>query len=186
MAFRCLAPLLAVNIRAGTQALQAAELERVLTALKVSDRCWQQIAAVNAGRRSRDATDAEQMLRLSVVPGGCRGFQYQFKFVPRAGLDPEVDLLFENDAVVPVDRSNAIAVGEDLTVAATAPASSSASFVVDRVSLSKIEGAVADYHVELKGSGFAVVGNELVDEACACKSSFSVAKKKALHKGPRV
>ena len=50
--------------------------------------------------------------------------------------------------------------------------------VIDTASLKSMEDAVLDYHVELKGSAFVVVGNALVNDECACKMSFSLAKPK--------
>lgn len=50
--------------------------------------------------------------------------------------------------------------------------------VVDQLSISKLDGASLDYHSELKGSAFVVVGNSLVDQSCACAMSFSLKRPK--------
>ena len=134
-----------------------------------SDRAWKRVAAVNAmeGHDNR-----RRFLRMSIVPGGCQGFSYQFEFDQE--LDPEEDIVFENDSVPQPPTINAD--GDE--VAAPAGAVTSSRIVVDKESLKKLQGATIDYHSELKGSAFVVVGNELVDTACACAASFSLQKKK--------
>lgn len=49
--------------------------------------------------------------------------------------------------------------------------------VVDKITVGKMVNAVVDYHRELKGAAFVVVGNELVDQSCACAMSFSLKRK---------
>jgi iron-sulfur cluster assembly accessory protein len=113
-----------------------------------TDRAWSRVVAVNA-----KALPAEQYLRMSIVPGGCRGFSYTFEF-DKAERDADDDVSFENTLV--------------------GDAAATSTIVIDKESLGKLDGAVIDYHSELKGSAFVVIGNSLVDEACACGSSFSV------------
>merc|ERR1711991_24533 len=105
---------------------------------------------------------------MSIVPGGCQGFSYQFEFDKE--IDEEEDVIFENTAVPapPTINEN----GDE--VPAPADAKTVSRIVIDEESLKKLQGAVIDYHSELKGSAFVVVGNELVDQSCACAMSFSL------------
>lgn len=40
-----------------------------------------------------------------------------------------------------------------------------------------MQNATIDYHSELKGAAFVVIGNELIDQSCACAMSFSLKSK---------
>lgn len=66
------------------------------------------------------------MLRVSVLGGGCSGFQYQFSYVQ--GLDSG-DMVFEHDG---------------------------AKLVIDDVSIEYINGSTVDYVEDLIGSHFQV------------------------------
>lgn len=130
----------------------------------VSSRAWQQIVEKN---EQEGFPNDKRCLRLAIDSGGCHGFLYKFSFEPISELDPEEDLLVRETDIVGADS-------EEATGASPPPA-----VVVDTVSLEKLEQAVLDYHSELKGSAFVVVGNELVDQSCACALSFSIRKKGA-------
>lgn len=129
----------------------------------VAPRTWEQINKKNA--EEGFANDA-RFLRLAIDSGGCHGYLYKFSFEPVAQLNAEEDVVItEADAVPPTD--------EAFTGAQPSP-----RVVVDMLSVSKLDKATLDYHSELKGSAFVVVGNELVDQSCACAMSFSLKKKK--------
>jgi iron-sulfur cluster assembly accessory protein len=83
-------------------------------------------------------------LRLSVVGGGCSGFQHKLD------LDPEIkeakDTVFEFHGV-PV--------------------------VVDKFSLTYLENATVDFHDDLNRRGFSIT-NPSAKSTCGCGSSFSM------------
>ncbi|GET92637.1 hypothetical protein, conserved [Leishmania tarentolae] len=128
----------------------------------ISPRAWAQITRKNSEEGfSNDA----RYLRLAIDSGGCHGYIYKFSFETNEEFNREEDVaIAEVDAVLPSD--------EEFTGAQPSP-----RVVVDTLSASKLENATLDYHSELKGSAFVVVGNELVDESCACAMSFSIRKK---------
>lgn len=130
----------------------------------VAPRTWEQINKKNA--EEGFANDA-RYLRLAIDSGGCHGYLYKFSFEPVAEFNGEEDVVItEADAVPPTDAT--------FTGAQPSP-----RVVVDTLSVSKLDNATLDFHSELKGSAFVVVGNELVDQSCACAMSFSLKKKKA-------
>lgn len=82
--------------------------------------------------------------RISVVGGGCSGFQYIFK----------VDALErENDHVFGDEKSQVI---------------------IDDVSLELMKGAFLDYEDELIGAQFVIKNNPQAVASCGCKTSFSI------------
>lgn len=131
--------------------------------LRVSSRAWQRIAEKN---KEEGFTDDARFLRLAIDSGGCHGYLYKFSFEPMDSFDKEEDLMMRE-----TDPPGA---GERAAGAAAHPAP---QVVVDKTSLEKLQSAVLDYHSELKGSAFVVVGNELVDQSCACALSFSLRRK---------
>lgn len=76
--------------------------------------------------RQDEPGDAELMMRVAVLGGGCSGFQYKFEF---DGALNDDDHVFERDGV---------------------------KVVVDDVSLDLLSGAQLDFKDELIGSYFAV------------------------------
>ena len=84
----------------------------------------------SAARRVTEIRDAEGnaalMLRLTVLGGGCSGFQYKFDLDDTKNDD---DLTFENGGV---------------------------QLVIDEVSLGLLEGSEVDYKKDLGGAYFAV------------------------------
>ncbi|AYU82934.1 conserved hypothetical protein [Leishmania infantum JPCM5] len=128
----------------------------------VSPRAWAQITRKNS---EEGFTNDARYLRLAIDSGGCHGYVYKFSFEKNEEFNCEGDVaIAEVDVVSPSD--------EAFTGAQPSP-----RVVVDTLSASKLENATLDYHSELKGSAFVVVGNELVDESCACAMSFSIRKK---------
>lgn len=146
----------------------------------VSPRAWQRIHEVNAAECFQNET---RYLRLAIDSGGCHGYLYKFEFEPISKFDAAEDVLFKaTDAEVQARWETLQA--NDSRDAAVAPIPPDAfahspppQMVIDRHSIEKLEGAVVDYHSELKGSAFVVVGNELVDQSCACALSFSIKKR---------
>ncbi|MBX2853670.1 MAG: iron-sulfur cluster insertion protein ErpA [Rhodobacteraceae bacterium] len=91
------------------------------------------------------AEGADKALRVSVLGGGCSGFQYKFELeTPDARAEDDVAL--EQDGV---------------------------TVLIDAVSLPFLSGAVIDFKRELIGSRFAVE-NPNASSTCGCGTSFSV------------
>jgi iron-sulfur cluster assembly protein len=84
-----------------------------------------------------------QGLRISVVGGGCSGFQYS--------------MAFEN-AKMPLDKEYSF--GEDLRV------------FVDQASMLYLDNCRVDYVETMEGAGFKF-DNPNVESTCGCGSSFS-------------
>ncbi|KEG05430.1 hypothetical protein DQ04_22061000, partial [Trypanosoma grayi] len=110
-----------------------------------------------------------RFLRLAIDSGGCHGYVYKFSLEANDSLVPEEDVVISERDVSEADSVN----NNSSTNNRAEPAP---RVVVDKHSASKLLSAVIDFHSELKGSAFVVVGNELVDESCACAMSFSVKK----------
>ena len=79
-----------------------------------------------------------RVLRLSVEPGGCSGFQYRFELEDRAQLD-EQDSVFEKDG---------------------------AHVVVDEASLELLSGSTIDFEDEVRVRLFAISHLSLSLTAC--------------------
>jgi len=90
-------------------------------------------------------TEAEiRVLRVSVVGGGCSGFQYGLKFDKQ--FDENVDNISEQYGIkVAIDKKSALF----------------------------LEGTTIDYHDGLEARGF-VFNNPNATRSCGCGSSFSV------------
>lgn len=147
-----------------------ADASAITKYVDVTDATWARIAFVNR----RDGA-AQRPLRLKIVPGGCRGFTYQFD-LPKAGAAVEKfddDIEFVNDSCVgqaeALESSDAAA-----AAAAAAGPPTTEKFVIDEVSMGKLKGAKIDFLSNLNGMGFVCAGNENVDASCACKMSFSM------------
>jgi iron-sulfur cluster insertion protein len=100
-----------------------------------------------AASRIADIVAAEgrpAALRVSVLAGGCSGFQYRFDL--EDGAAQEEDLVIERDG---------------------------ARVLVDPASLELLAGAELDYADELMGSYFAI-RNPNATSACGCGTSFAV------------
>ncbi|CCW64854.1 unnamed protein product [Phytomonas sp. EM1] len=128
----------------------------------VSPRAWHRIAEKN---KEEGFLNDKRCLRLAIDSGGCHGYLYKFSFDMIDSLNKEEDLLLKETDVVSRDDPN-------FTGADPPP-----QVVVDNISLGKLKKSLIDYYSELKGAAFVVVGNELVDQSCACALSFSLKPK---------
>ena len=104
----------------------------------VSDRAAERVAEIVA------ASGKPAALRVSVLAGGCSGFQYRFA-LDEENAQPD-DLVIERQG---------------------------ARVLVDAASLDLLSGARLDYTDELMGSHF-TVRNPIATSACGCGTSFSV------------
>lgn len=103
---------------------------------------------------------------VSVLGGGCSGFQYHFDLkIP----SPEAGdfVLRENISSTPQGGA-ALAEGERGNVTRTA------YIVVDEVSLGMLKNSTLDYEEDLASAGF-VIKNPNATAKCGCGNSFSVA-----------
>lgn len=87
---------------------------------------------------------AGSRLRVSVLGGGCSGFQYRFEF--DAAPPATDDVLVERDG---------------------------AKVVVDETSLGLLKGSILDYVADLSGAAFEIK-NPNAKSSCGCGNSFSV------------
>jgi len=102
------------------------------------------ISLSEAAARRINLVSKEQGVRLEVLGGGCSGYQYKFGFAE--AVNALEDVVIERDG---------------------------AKLVVDKTSLSYLEGSEVDYGETLMESGFRVI-NPLAASSCGCGSSFSV------------
>ena len=101
----------------------------------------------SAAKRIAYLLDTEpegSVLRVSVLGGGCSGFQYHFDF--DAKPPAEDDLMFEKET---------------------------AKVIIDETSLGIINGSVIDY-VETLGSSAFEIRNPNATASCGCGNSFAV------------
>ena len=87
-------------------------------------------------------------LRVYITGGGCSGFQYGFK------LDEQIN---PNDIVIEK-------VVKETTLV---------RLVIDALSFQYLEGAIVDFHRDLKGEHFSI-DNPNAQATCGCGSSFSI------------
>lgn len=85
-----------------------------------------------------------KFLRITVMPGGCNGFEYNLK------LDADLQ-------------------GDDVEF----PLSETATVVVDQISLDLIQGSKLDYEADLIGASFKLK-NPNAATSCGCGNSFSM------------
>jgi iron-sulfur cluster assembly 2 len=136
----------------------------------ISERCWDRVHSKN---RLESVPNKDRFLRLAVESGGCHGYMYKFQFDDV--LDQEEDVMFFEDELR--DTNTTASGGSSSSDELTQPSTTGpAVVVVDKSTAECMSKAVLDYHMELKGSAFVVVGNEKVDHLCACAMSFSVRK----------
>ena len=86
----------------------------------------------------------EATLRVSVLPGGCSGFEYGLE-VDEQPAEPD-DLAVESHGI---------------------------RILIDPFSAQYLSGVTIGYHTSFKGSGF-TFDNPNVQKSCGCGSSFSV------------
>ena len=108
--------------------------------ISLTDSCVQRIVQLNKH------TGQERMLRVSVEPGGCSGFQYAFVLEEQTQIE-------DDDAVIE---------------------QAGAKLVVDESSLELLQGAKIDFQDDMMRSAFVVVENPQSEAACGCGSSFQV------------
>lgn len=153
----------------------------VLKHVNVTEDTWKRLAYVN----QRDNTPARP-LRLKIVPGGCRGFTYEFQ-LQKTPEHFDDDIEFVNDSCVPGDCTAAAAGSSSLLSGALAPtpaatttsgaegkSPSTEKFIIDEISMAKLKGAEIAFVTKMSGMGFLVSNNSNVDKSCACKMSFSM------------
>ena len=86
-------------------------------------------------------------LRVSVDPGGCDGFQYNYALERQDDPIGEEDLTFERNGEL---------------------------VVVDETSMEFLTGATVDFVEEIAKHAFAVINNPNSESACGCGQSFAV------------
>ena len=111
-------------------------------AISLTDRCATRINRLNAQRGGSGSE--ERLLRVSVEPGGCSGFQYAFT-LQDAGAVEEGDTVFEREG---------------------------AKVVVDECSLELLRGATVDFEDDMMRAAFVISDNPVADASCGCGSSF--------------
>jgi iron-sulfur cluster assembly accessory protein len=99
-------------------------------------------AALGEMKKFADA-EALSYFRVSVLPGGCSGFKYEFNLVER----PEVDDII-------IEQENGLSV------------------VVDPFSSSYLNGTLVHYTMSMQASGF-TFQNPNSTAKCGCGSSFT-------------
>lgn len=141
----------------------------------VSPRVWKRISEVN---QREGYLNRKRILRLAIESGGCHGYLYKFSFDAAECVDSEDDI-----RICPSPHScNESCASSFFSSSSLEKMDDRPQLVVDKHTLRKLQNATIDFHSELKGSAFVVVGNELVDQSCACAMSFSVRKKKSSDK----
>ena len=83
---------------------------------------------------------------MIVEDGGCSGFQYAFKLIETAEVNPEEDYLFK--------------AGEQQVVA-------------DSITMDFINGSTVDYKEEMIRSSFEISHNPNAELGCSCGTSFA-------------
>nr|CCC90384.1 conserved hypothetical protein [Trypanosoma congolense IL3000] len=142
----------------------------------VTKRAWRRISEKNA---EEGFTNDRRYLRLAIESGGCHGYAYKFLFEENSELVPDEDIVVAETDVTQLggqEHPEAVTATEEKEVLENLHRGTPPRLVVDKHSVSKLLSAVVDFHSELKGSAFVVVGNELVDKSCACAMSFSMKK----------
>lgn len=104
----------------------------------LTDRCAQRIMELQSQAPHR-------ILRLSVEPGGCSGFQYAFEIESSADV--------ESDDIIIEQRGTGLV-------------------VVDESSLALLRGSIVDFEDSMMRSAFVVSSNPQADAGCGCGSSF--------------
>ena len=100
----------------------------------------------NAIKRIKDVSNKNKeknFFRISVTGGGCQGFSYKFNFDKKKNTDDKI-LLF-----------------------------SDVEILIDKTSLTFLDGSKIDYVEDMMGSYFKV-SNPLASSTCGCGTSFSV------------
>jgi len=109
--------------------------------LVITDRCVQRILQLN---RKVDDPTLQRLLRVSVEPGGCSGFQYRFELEEPSNVEAD-------DAVIEKEG---------------------AQVVIDGASLELVAGSTIDFEDEMMKSAFMVTDNPQSSASCGCGTSF--------------
>jgi len=112
--------------------------------ITVTEKAAGEVKRIIADEQSKGSLPEKIYLRLSVVGGGCSGFQNKLDL--DVSVKPEKDEIFEMHGV-PV--------------------------VVDKISLMYLDGATVDFHEDLSRRGFSI-SNPQAKSTCGCGSSFSM------------
>lgn len=119
-------------------AVRSAGAEGISEGLVITDACVQRMQKLSQGKSE------PLKLRLSVTPGGCEGFQYEFSL--EDSVEGPHDKVFERDGV---------------------------KVLVDDISYDLVRGSKIDYEQEIVRSAFVVSNNPNAESGCGCGSSFS-------------
>ncbi|KAI9671245.1 MAG: hypothetical protein M1829_004652 [Trizodia sp. TS-e1964] len=101
------------------------------------------------------------LLRFTVEPGGCHGFQYNMSLDSRAaGAEDTVFEYFDvdNDAAEMPEGERR------------------AGVVMDAASLDLLQGSTVDFTQELIGSQFRIANNPKATSSCGCGTSFDISQ----------
>ena len=109
---------------------------------KLSDRALDHLKVL-LEKKKKEGSSSSLKLRISVLGGGCSGFQYVFTF---DDLQTDDDHVFGNEGAV---------------------------VIIDEISLDFLKGAELDYEEELIGATFVVKRNPQAVSSCGCGASFS-------------
>lgn len=108
-------------------------------------------AALKIHELIEEEGDPNLKLRISILGGGCSGFQYQFSFDDKVS---DEDVIAER--AVPQDQKTV-----------------TAHILIDMLSLPYLQGATVDYKNDANGERF-VINNPHAKTTCGCGSSFDV------------
>ncbi|KAM3161881.1 Iron-sulfur assembly protein 2 [Lachancea thermotolerans] len=128
-----------------------------------------------ANRLGQIFKDSREALRVSVESGGCHGFQYNLKLIPRDEIqlnntmnsdkkdaaEPHHDA-FEDDGEFGADEDVVFVLPDD-----------GGQVVIDEKSLKVLDKTILTYTTELIGSTFKITGGNMKN-SCGCGSSFDV------------
>ncbi len=128
--------------------------------LGLTSRAANRILQLNAAREKGAKPRA---LRLSVEPGGCSGFQYNFELTDGGAAETT------DSGAAPAKPAATADASSDVTIS-----EGGATLVVDVDSLELVRGSTVDFEDELMRSAFVVSDNPLAANACGCGSSFDV------------
>lgn len=92
----------------------------------------------------REEKDDASVLRISIISGGCHGYQYYYEMTNEVNED---DMIIEDVDGVKIA-------------------------IVDSVSIKMMNGSTLDFIANIGGSYFKVI-NPTVESSCGCGSSFS-------------
>ena len=135
-------------------------------------------AAYKVAELMREEDNLNLKLNISIVGGGCSGFQYHFTFIEK--IEPG-DMFLEKKVFLKPDtgttntsqkkESNEGSEGEQNS-ADEGGAEVTVGLVINPLSLQYLKGATVDYEETFQGAQF-VIHNPNAKTTCGCGSSFS-------------